>query len=203
MKTGDDLTRDLAQAFPSGPGHLSRLHGRLATQHKPKASSTAPTAPSTALSAPCCSPPPTSDLSGSPTSARTTTPFCGRWASGSARVSSTLPPAWTPSYGRSRSTSRAAGTASTSRWTGDCRTGSGRSCCGTCPRSATGTPPATPWWRGWPAAPGPSAPWAPRVRPNPLPVVVPCHRVVRSDGRMGGYLGGVGAKRTLLTLEAA
>ena len=38
---------------------------------------------------------------------------------------------------------------------------------------------------------------------NPLPVVVPCHRVVRSDGGMGGYLGGVDAKRTLLTLEAA
>lgn len=38
---------------------------------------------------------------------------------------------------------------------------------------------------------------------NPLPVLVPCHRVVRSDGSMGGYLGGVDAKRTLLTLEAA
>lgn len=38
---------------------------------------------------------------------------------------------------------------------------------------------------------------------NPLPVVVPCHRVVRADGSMGGYLGGVDAKRTLLTLEAA
>ena len=38
---------------------------------------------------------------------------------------------------------------------------------------------------------------------NPLPVVVPCHRVVRSDGAMGGYLGGVDAKRTLLALEAA
>lgn len=38
---------------------------------------------------------------------------------------------------------------------------------------------------------------------NPLPVVVPCHRVVRSDGAMGGYLGGVEAKHTLLTLEAA
>jgi methylated-DNA-[protein]-cysteine S-methyltransferase len=38
---------------------------------------------------------------------------------------------------------------------------------------------------------------------NPLPVVVPCHRVVRSDGRMGGYLGGPDAKRTLLRLEAA
>jgi methylated-DNA-[protein]-cysteine S-methyltransferase len=38
---------------------------------------------------------------------------------------------------------------------------------------------------------------------NPLPVVVPCHRVVRSDGSMGGYRGGPIAKRTLLTLEEA
>ena len=38
---------------------------------------------------------------------------------------------------------------------------------------------------------------------NPLPVVVPCHRVVRSDGSAGGYLGGPAAKRLLLDLEAA
>jgi methylated-DNA-[protein]-cysteine S-methyltransferase len=38
---------------------------------------------------------------------------------------------------------------------------------------------------------------------NPLPVVVPCHRVVRSDGSAGGYAGGADAKRALLTLEAA
>jgi len=38
---------------------------------------------------------------------------------------------------------------------------------------------------------------------NPLPVVVPCHRVVRSDGTMGGYAGGPAAKATLLALEAA
>jgi methylated-DNA-[protein]-cysteine S-methyltransferase len=38
---------------------------------------------------------------------------------------------------------------------------------------------------------------------NPLPVVVPCHRVVRSDGSAGGYLGGAAAKRLLLDLEAA
>src|SRR5215471_18477870 len=36
---------------------------------------------------------------------------------------------------------------------------------------------------------------------NPIPVVVPCHRVVRSDGSIGQYVGGVDAKRTLLTLE--
>ena len=38
---------------------------------------------------------------------------------------------------------------------------------------------------------------------NPLPVVVPCHRVVRSDGTIGAYLGGTGAKVALLELEAA
>lgn len=38
---------------------------------------------------------------------------------------------------------------------------------------------------------------------NPLPVVVPCHRVLRSDGALGGYLGGPQAKTTLLALEHA
>jgi methylated-DNA-[protein]-cysteine S-methyltransferase len=38
---------------------------------------------------------------------------------------------------------------------------------------------------------------------NPLPVVVPCHRVIYSDGRIGRYLGGPDAKRTLLALEGA
>lgn len=38
---------------------------------------------------------------------------------------------------------------------------------------------------------------------NPLPVVVPCHRVVHSDGRPGRYRGGPEAKRELLALEAA
>jgi len=38
---------------------------------------------------------------------------------------------------------------------------------------------------------------------NPLPVVVPCHRVIRSDGSIGRYAGGPAAKQTLLALEAA
>ena len=38
---------------------------------------------------------------------------------------------------------------------------------------------------------------------NPIPVVVPCHRVVRSDGSFGGYRGGAAAKELLLTMEAA
>ena len=38
---------------------------------------------------------------------------------------------------------------------------------------------------------------------NPLPIVVPCHRVVRSDGTPGQYAGGGEAKLALLALEAA
>lgn len=40
-------------------------------------------------------------------------------------------------------------------------------------------------------------------RTNPLPLLVPCHRVVRSDGSIGQYLGGVEAKQLLLRMEAA
>lgn len=36
---------------------------------------------------------------------------------------------------------------------------------------------------------------------NPLPVVVPCHRVVESDGGIGGFGGGLETKRQLLALE--
>jgi methylated-DNA-[protein]-cysteine S-methyltransferase len=36
---------------------------------------------------------------------------------------------------------------------------------------------------------------------NPMPIVVPCHRVVASGGKMGGYTGGIERKQLLLTLE--
>jgi methylated-DNA-[protein]-cysteine S-methyltransferase len=38
---------------------------------------------------------------------------------------------------------------------------------------------------------------------NPLPVVVPCHRVLRANGTLGGYIGGLDAKSALLNLEHA
>jgi methylated-DNA-[protein]-cysteine S-methyltransferase len=38
---------------------------------------------------------------------------------------------------------------------------------------------------------------------NPLPVVLPCHRVIKSDGDLGNYRGGPAAKQFLLNLEAA
>jgi methylated-DNA-[protein]-cysteine S-methyltransferase len=37
---------------------------------------------------------------------------------------------------------------------------------------------------------------------NPIPIVVPCHRVLRSGGGLGGYAGGLERKRYLLDLEA-
>jgi len=36
---------------------------------------------------------------------------------------------------------------------------------------------------------------------NPIPVVVPCHRVIESDGSIGGYSSGVDIKRRLLDIE--
>jgi methylated-DNA-[protein]-cysteine S-methyltransferase len=38
---------------------------------------------------------------------------------------------------------------------------------------------------------------------NPMPIVVPCHRIVRTGGAMGGYTGGVERKEYLLSLEGA
>jgi methylated-DNA-[protein]-cysteine S-methyltransferase len=38
---------------------------------------------------------------------------------------------------------------------------------------------------------------------NPMPVVVPCHRVLRSGGKLGGYTGGLERKEFLLRLEGA
>lgn len=37
---------------------------------------------------------------------------------------------------------------------------------------------------------------------NPVPFIVPCHRVVRKDGSLGGYGGGLPMKRTLLSNES-
>lgn len=36
---------------------------------------------------------------------------------------------------------------------------------------------------------------------NPLPILIPCHRVVAADGTLGGYGGGLEMKRTLLEIE--
>lgn len=41
------------------------------------------------------------------------------------------------------------------------------------------------------------------LRANPIPIILPCHRVIGSDGKLGGYAGGLALKRKLLTLEGA
>ena len=38
---------------------------------------------------------------------------------------------------------------------------------------------------------------------NPIPIVVPCHRVIHADGGLGGYTGGLDRKRFLLSLEGS
>lgn len=38
---------------------------------------------------------------------------------------------------------------------------------------------------------------------NPLPIIIPCHRVISSDGGLGGFSGGIQMKRRLLHLEGA
>ena len=38
---------------------------------------------------------------------------------------------------------------------------------------------------------------------NPLPIVVPCHRVLRTGGALGAYRGGAAAKAALLELEGS
>ncbi|MEM9347965.1 MAG: methylated-DNA--[protein]-cysteine S-methyltransferase [Planctomycetota bacterium] len=38
---------------------------------------------------------------------------------------------------------------------------------------------------------------------NPLPILIPCHRVIASDGTLGGYSGGLQTKQALLDLEYA
>ena len=38
---------------------------------------------------------------------------------------------------------------------------------------------------------------------NPLPIVVPCHRVIGSDGSLTGFAGGLAMKRQLLEIEGS
>lgn len=41
------------------------------------------------------------------------------------------------------------------------------------------------------------------LRTNPIPIILPCHRVIGGDGGLGGYAGGLALKRKLLMLEGA
>ncbi|MEO5878280.1 MAG: methylated-DNA--[protein]-cysteine S-methyltransferase [Streptosporangiaceae bacterium] len=53
----------------------------------------------------------------------------------------------------------------------------------------------------WVGEPGAARAVGVAMGANPLPVVVPCHRVVNSSGELGGFGGGLETKRVLLALE--
>lgn len=38
---------------------------------------------------------------------------------------------------------------------------------------------------------------------NPVPIIIPCHRVIETNGKIGGYSGGIGIKEKLLELEGS
>ena len=93
--------------------------------------------------------------------------------------------------------------ASACRWTGGCRPGSGAPSLSHLPEIGYGHTASYATIAQLAGNPKAVRAVGSACATNPMPVVVPCHRVVRSDGSMGGYLGGTDAKRTLLTLEAA
>lgn len=39
------------------------------------------------------------------------------------------------------------------------------------------------------------------LKKNPYPLIIPCHRVIKSDNSLGGYSGGIDRKKKLLELE--
>ena len=39
------------------------------------------------------------------------------------------------------------------------------------------------------------------LKKNPIPIIIPCHRIIESGGKLGGYSGGIDIKRRLLDLE--
>jgi methylated-DNA-[protein]-cysteine S-methyltransferase len=51
-------------------------------------------------------------------------------------------------------------------------------------------------------SPGAARAAGPALARNPLPIIVPCHRVLAADGSLGGFGGGLKMKETLLKLEA-
>lgn len=55
----------------------------------------------------------------------------------------------------------------------------------------------------WAGSPKASRAVGTAMATNPIPIVVPCHRVLRAGGALGGYGGGLDTKRWLLALEGA
>ena len=59
------------------------------------------------------------------------------------------------------------------------------------------------WVAGQSGKPGSARAVGQALAKNPLPIIVPCHRVVTSDSKLGGFSGGLDMKRHLLYLEGS
>ena len=70
-------------------------------------------------------------------------------------------------------------------------------------RSRSGRSSATRSWRERVGHPRASRAVGTAMATNPVPIVVPCHRVLRTGGALGGYGGGLDMKLHLLRLEGA
>ena len=123
------------------------------------------------------------------------------WPASCRRACSRRPRGWTASGASSTSTSRAGGASSRPRWTSRSRAASTARCWR--PRRRIGYGQTTTY-----AGVAAEAGNAKAVRAagsglgsNPIPVVVPCHRVLRTGGALGGYTGGLERKEFLLSLE--
>ena len=152
---------------------------------RPTASSTSPTAPSTPRSARCCWPRPSRGWSGWRTPREDHDAVLQTLSD---RISPRIlprPRGWTRPHGSWRSTSRAAGTPSTCRWTGGCRPGSARTVLHRCPSIGYGHTASYAAVARLAGNPKAVRAVGTACATNPLPVVVPCHRVVRSDGSHG------------------
>ena len=185
MSTHDDLTRDLAQASPTTPDDLRRLHDRLAAAAQAEGildvayrTVDSPVGPLLLAATDAA-------WSAWPTPARTTTRSCRTSPTGSAPASCTPPPGSTPPRGNSTSTSPAPRAASTCRWTGGCRPDSARTVLHHLPDIGYGHTASYAAVAALAGNPKAVRAVGTACATNPLPVVVPCHRVVRSDGAHG------------------
>ncbi len=141
---------------------------------------------------------------GSPTRSSAARTRCSRsWPGACRRACSRRPRGWTPCAASSTSTSRGAGRTSTSPIDWSYLAGFTREVLRATARIGFGE---VSTYAGVAAEAG--SPRAVRAAgnalgSNPMPVVVPCHRVLRTGGTLGGYTGGLEKKEFLLRLEGA
>ena len=199
MEYSDDITRTARAALADGRGRRSTGHSRARRAgRRPPACSTSPTRRSTRRSAGCCWPPPATGWCASPTS---TSSERGRRCSSelAARVSPRVLAAPRKLDEPRRELDavlrrRPRRVRAPARLAADARA-SAAACC-----EATGADPVRRGlelqarWRRHAGSPRGSRAAGNALGANPLPIVVPCHRVLHSGGGLGGYTGRPGAQ---------